>query len=158
MDSKLTLETQESGVTPQVYKLHHALIASIKDDEMERSDLRAFAHEARIRGKEHAASCHRQALSYESQIQSVRILKEWKEARESMLGDLEAHVKATGEILAKLKTENGTPPVIESTKPGASREVKAEPRLKKRKSEQLFDQIEDLAATVKKLKGEGGSS
>jgi hypothetical protein len=74
--------------------------------------------------------------------------KEWKEARESMLTELETHVKGMEAILAKsLERLNLVRP-----KQG-TRDAKQTPRLRvnillrREKSERLFEQIEDLAAT-----------
>jgi hypothetical protein len=146
---------QDGGVIPHIYNLHHALVAAIEDDDMERSDLLSFAHAARAKEEQYAAGHSRQGLSQDSHVQGVKMFKEWKEARERMLADLEAHVKAAGDLLAKFQKESGTAPAAGSRKLEATMEVKAEQMPKKRKSEQLLEQIEGMAETFKRLKGEG---
>lgn len=113
---------------------------------MELSDLRSFADTFRVKETDWVitTAAVSSTLVIKARNQGVKMLKEWKGPRERMFDDLGAHVKAVGDILAKSQNESGTSPTTESTNPGATMEVKTKWAAKKRKSEQLFDQMEQL--------------
>jgi hypothetical protein len=111
----------------------NALIAAIKDESVELSDLRSFADTVRVKETDWVITTATisSTLIIKARNQGVKMLKEWKEARERMFHDLDAHVKAVGDILAKFQNESGTPPTTESTNPGATMEVKTKSAAKK---------------------------
>lgn len=66
------------------------------------------------------------------------------------------NAKAAEEILAKLGNVGGAPSAALLRKLRVNTEAKTGQTVKKSKSENLFKQIENLAETVRKLKGGGG--
>jgi hypothetical protein len=118
----------------------NALIAAMKDD------LRSFADAVRVKETDWvmATAAVSSTLVIKARNQGVKLSKEWKEARERMFDDLDVHVKAVGDILAKFQNESGTSPTTESTNPGATMEEKTKPAAKKRKSEQLKSEEGDM--------------
>jgi hypothetical protein len=143
---------QVGGIVPDGQNMFYALIAAIKDPNLQLSDIRSFAEAAAAKETEWAGMVlFRSRFGAYSGSHRVQRMERGQRKHVDRAGDArEGNGGDPGKSLERLnlvRPKQGT------------RDAKQTPRLRvnillrREKSERLFEQIEDLAATVKKAEG-----